>query len=65
MGRPAVTSAGQIGHVQMVVPSNTPFDPARGVSIAQAGRTNTNYAPISTIYGQSTLNNNIRYFIHT
>jgi hypothetical protein len=64
MGRPAVTSAGSIGHVQMVVPSRTPFNPQVGVSIAQAGRINTNYAPISTIYGPNTLQTRIRYFIH-
>jgi hypothetical protein len=38
-GRPAVTSAGSLGHVQMVCPSRDGlFDPIRGVSIAQAGR---------------------------
>jgi hypothetical protein len=63
-GRPAVTSAGSIGHVQMVVPSTTPFSHERGVSIAQAGRINTNYAPISTIYGSNTLHTRIRYFVH-
>jgi len=34
-GRPAVTTAGSIGHVQMVVPSRDgSFDPVRGVTIA-------------------------------
>jgi hypothetical protein len=64
-GRPAVTSAGSIGHVQMVVPSqNGAFDPVRGVTIAQAGRTNSNYMHISGIYNAERLNNNIRYWIH-
>ncbi|MCL2226450.1 MAG: hypothetical protein FWB97_02330 [Oscillospiraceae bacterium] len=64
-GRPAITSAGSIGHVQMVVPSRDGmFDPVRGVSIAQAGRINSNYMPITGIYGANALANSVRYWIH-
>ena len=64
-GRPAITSAGSLGHVQMVVPSREGgFDPSRGVTIAQAGRTNTNYTHISSIYSGNALNNSVRYWIH-
>ena len=64
-GRPAVTSAGHLGHVQVVVPSRDGgFDPIRGVAIAQAGRINTNYTHISSIYSGNALNNSVRYWIH-
>ena len=64
-GRPAVTTAGSIGHVQMVVPSKDgSFDPVRGVTIAQAGRTVSSYMHISGIYNAGRLNNNVRYWIH-
>jgi len=64
-GRPAITSAGSLGHVQMVVPSQDGgFDPIRGVTIAQAGRTNTNFTHISSIYGGNALANQVRYWIH-
>jgi len=64
-GRPAVTSAGSIGHVQMVIPSrDRGFDPARGVAIAQAGRLVTSYTYITRTYGNTALNNNIRYWVH-
>jgi len=64
-GRPAITSAGSIGHVQMVVPSSSGgFDPNRGVTIAQAGRINSNYMHISGIYSSATLANRVRYWVH-
>jgi len=64
-GGPAITSAGSIGHVQMVVPSTSGgFDPVRGATIAQAGRINSNYMHISGIYNANTLANRIRYWIH-
>jgi len=64
-GRPAITSAGSIGHVQIVCPSlNGEYDPVKGVTIAQAGSRVTNYTHISSIYGANTLKNNIRYWIH-
>jgi hypothetical protein len=64
-GKPAVTSAGSLGHVQMVCPSRDGgFDPIRGVSIAQAGRIVTNYSHISSIYGANALRNSVRYWIH-
>jgi len=65
MGRPAVTSAGDLGHVQMVIPSKDgKFDPVRGVAIAQAGRIVSNYMHISGIYGANSLNNKVRYWVH-
>jgi hypothetical protein len=64
-GRPAITSAGSLGHVQVVVPSRDGgFDPVRGVTIAQAGRINTNFTHISSIYGGNALRNQVRYWIH-
>ena len=64
-GRPVVTSANHLSHMQVVVPSKDgTFDPVRGVTIAQAGRRNTNYMHISGIYGANTLKNNIRYWVH-
>jgi len=65
LGRPAVTSAGSLGHVQMVIPSRDGgFDPIRGVAIAQAGRIVTSYTHISSIYGGNALSNSVRYWIH-
>jgi hypothetical protein len=63
-GKPAVTTAGAVGHVQVVCPSNGgTYDPAKGVTIAQAGRRLYNYAYISSTYGAETLKN-ISYFVH-
>jgi len=65
MGRPVVTSANHLSHMQVVVPSQDgKYDPVRGVTIAQAGSRNTNYMHISGIYGANTLKNNIRYWVH-
>ncbi|MCL2392047.1 MAG: hypothetical protein FWC66_05485 [Oscillospiraceae bacterium] len=64
-GRPAITSAGSLGHVQVVVPSTSRgFDPVSGVTIAQAGRINSNYMHISGIYSSNALQNSVRYWIH-
>ncbi|MDR0951714.1 MAG: hypothetical protein LBM18_02185 [Oscillospiraceae bacterium] len=64
-GKPAVTTAGSIGHVQVVCPSeNASFDPVRGVTVAQAGSKVYNYTYISNIYGAATLNSRIRYWVH-
>jgi hypothetical protein len=64
-GRPAITSAGSLGHVQMVIPSRDgEFDPIRGVAIAQAGRIVTSYSHISSIYSGNALANSVRYWIH-
>jgi len=63
-GKPAVTSSGQRGHVQMVCPSRDGrFDPIRGVTIAQAGRIVTNYTHISSTYSAAGLND-VRYWVH-
>jgi len=65
MGRPVVTTSGSIGHVQIVVPSKDgSFDPVRGVTIAQAGRQNSNYMYISGSYNAHRLNNHVRYWVH-
>ena len=64
-GIPAVTTAGSMGHVQIVCPSRDGgFDTARGVTVAQAGRIVTNYTHISSIYGTNSLNNNVRYWVN-
>jgi len=64
-GKPAVTSAGNLGHVQMVSPSRDGgYDAVRGVAIAQAGSIVSNYTHISSIYGGNALKNSIRYWIH-
>lgn len=64
-GKPAMTAAGDIGHVQMVAPSTDgSFDPIRGVTIAQAGAKVSNYMYISEIYGASALANKVTYWIH-
>ena len=63
-GKPAVTSAGSIGHVQMVSPSRDgDFDPVRGVAIAQAGSIVTNYMHITGIYGSGGMRQ-VRYFVN-
>jgi len=64
-GKPAVTSAGSLGHVQIICPSRDgSFDPIRGVTVAQAGRIVSNYTNISSIYSASALANNVKYWIH-
>ena len=63
-GKPAVASGGRIDHIQVVCPSrNGDFDPARGVTIAQAGSKVTSYAYISSIYGTGD-KDYVSYFIH-
>jgi len=64
-GTPAVTTAGSIGHVQVVCPSRDGgFDKIRGVTVAQAGRIVTDYTHISSIYGSNSLNNSVRYWVY-
>jgi len=64
-GKPAVTAAGDIGHVQMIVPSEDgSYDPIRGVTIAQAGSKVSNYTHISSIYGSKTRNEKVSYWVH-
>jgi len=63
-GKPAVTTSGSLGHVQIICPSRDGgFDTVRGVTVAQAGRIVTNYTHISGIYGGNSLNNKVRYWI--
>ena len=63
-GRPAVTSAGSLGHVQMVCPSEDGgYDAIRGVTVAQAGRIVTNYAYLSGTYS-TTGQQSVRYWVH-
>jgi hypothetical protein len=65
MGRPAMTTAGSLDHVQMVIPSNSGgYDPARGVAIAQAGRIVSSYMYITGIYGANAMANHVRYWVH-
>lgn len=63
-GRPAVTAAGSLGHVQVICPSRDGgFDPVRGVTIAQAGRIVTNYTYLSSIYSTNG-QQSVSYFVH-
>ena len=63
-GKPAVTTAGDIGHVQVVCPSKgNGYDPVRGVTVAQAGARNTGYTYLSGVYSGSAMNK-VRYFVH-
>ena len=63
-GKPAITSAGALGHVQVVAPSKDgTFDSDRGVAIAQAGRIVSNYTHLSNIYGNSG-QKSVRYWVH-
>ena len=63
-GKPAVTSAGSIGHVQMVAPSRDgKYDPELGVAIAQAGRIVSNYTHITKIYSGNSMKQ-VRYFVN-
>ena len=64
-GRPAVTTAGSVGHVQMICPSRDGgYDSIKGVTVAQAGRIVTNYTYITNVYGSNSMNNKVRYWIH-
>ena len=64
-GRPAMTTAGRLEHVQMVVPSASGgYDPVRGVAIAQAGRIVSNYMYITGIYSPNAMRNYVRYWVH-
>ena len=63
-GRPAVTTAGSLGHVQIVCPSQDgDFDQIRGVTIAQAGRIVTNYTHLSGTYSTNG-QQSVSYFVH-
>lgn len=66
-GKPVVTAkrnnSGGHGHVQVVCPSRDGlYDPKRGVTVAQAGRTLTSYIPITRIYNASLPK--VKYFAH-
>ena len=63
-GKPAVTAAGSLGHVQIVCPSQDgEFDPIRGVTIAQAGRIVTSYSHLSSTYSTNG-QQSVSYFVH-
>ena len=63
-GKPAVTTAGQNRHVQVVCPSEDGgYDRIRGVTVAQAGARVTNYTHISSIYSSNGMKS-VRYFVH-
>ena len=64
-GKPAVTTAGTIDHVQVICPSRSGgYDPVRGVTIAQAGSRVSSYTHITDIYSANALNNHVSYWIH-
>ncbi|MCL2046296.1 MAG: hypothetical protein FWG88_07905 [Oscillospiraceae bacterium] len=64
-GKPAITTAGTIDHVQIVCPSRDgSYDPIRGVTVAQAGSRVTSYTHISDIYSSNALNNHVSYWVH-
>lgn len=67
-GYPAVSawknSGGRAGHVQVVCPSKSGnYDEIRGVTVAQSGRNNQEYAYISSTMSAGMLPE-VRYFIH-
>lgn len=67
-GRPVVAvwknPEGGSGHVQIVCPSeNGEYDEERGVTVAQAGNRNFNYAYITSVYSGSALQQ-VRYYAH-
>jgi len=63
-GKPAITTAGSIGHVQVICPSRSGgYDPDKGVTVAQAGRIVTNYMHLSGTYGANG-RKSVRYWIH-
>jgi len=63
-GKPAVTTAGDLGHVQVICPSGDGgFDPIRGVAVAQAGRIVSNYTHLSSIYNTNG-QQSVRYWVH-
>ena len=65
-GRPVVTTKKNnsgSGHVQVVRPSaNGTYNPATGVTVAQAGGKNVSYTTMSALYGTS--NPPFRYYAH-
>jgi hypothetical protein len=63
LGHPAVAVSSSVSHISMVVPSETPYNPALGVAVAQAGSIVTNYAYLGNIYSDSGLKS-VRYFVH-
>jgi hypothetical protein len=63
LGHPAVAVSGSVSHISMVVPSETPYNPALGVAVAQAGSIVTNYSYLGNIYSDNGLKS-VRYFAH-
>jgi hypothetical protein len=63
LGRPAVAVSSSVSHISMVVPSETPYSPALGVAVAQAGSIVTNYSYLGNIYSDNGLKS-VRYFVH-
>ncbi len=66
-GQPAITiwknEDGAHGHCQVVSPStNGAYDPVKGVAVAQAGRTLTDYTYVTNIYNASLPE--VQYFAH-
>ncbi|HPO98849.1 MAG TPA: peptidoglycan-binding domain-containing protein, partial [Bacillota bacterium] len=66
-GEPAITvwknpNPKRSGHVQVVRPSDKPFDSTKGVRVAQAGRVNFNYGYSLKAY--SGKNPKLEYYIH-
>ncbi|MDR0818183.1 MAG: hypothetical protein LBN43_01255 [Oscillospiraceae bacterium] len=57
-GRPAITSMGSDGHLQVIVPEqNGAYDPSKGVAISQAGSQNHAYT-------HQTKMDKLRYWVH-
>ena len=64
LGKPAITSAGKLGHLQIVSPSKDgQYNDSLGVAISQAGRIVSNYTYLSNIYGNSG-QKSVRYWVH-
>ena len=67
-GYPAVTAwrntSGGAGHVQIVCPSKDgKYDPVRGVTVAQAGSNNHEYAYLSSTFSSSRIPQ-VKYYVH-
>jgi hypothetical protein len=65
-GEPSITAfknSNGAGHFQVIRPSDQPFDPKRGVYVAQAGAKNFQSGNITEVYGSDRLSQ-VEYYIH-
>ncbi|MDR0858773.1 MAG: hypothetical protein LBN97_07075 [Oscillospiraceae bacterium] len=63
-GLPTVGTSGDVGHVQMIVPSRDgTYNPATGPAVSQAGSKNYSYTTVNQTYKASALPQ-VRYWTH-